>query len=1078
MPFDYEAYDAKCAAMDMDQLQREWNHYTRLIAGGNMTTAMSTAASIPTGGVSSIGIVHAAPAIYNARKKREIIDKHFARLGATHSTLSSQSIESVMTEAAFDVDNFEPQIRMAHYDIIGPEGEIRPPARDAIKGPSVDNVAAKPSEKANTKDDNVRGSSQCSSNTKPKSSHDEASLKPPSEPQASQQPVHSAAGNEWAVTMNALNADSPGYQSSPTQTRQWSRDWDNPGSNDDNHSRSDDGDITSLQSSLFDRESKEAFTTSSAFQTSTLDSAAKIQQFGVDGDLTEAENENRWETATIYSTTTHDGNSQPQYIFMFANQLVQDAAGHADRSPFLDVSPGKLDELLQAFSWFLHGESDNPFQWEVSVILNRMRREIRSQCGSDHLSADGEDAFPGDNDDADEDERERRDPHRKSRTLVQDWVNGVDPTSEHEMAQYLKYEHFVKSSKSYNWLIKKIQTYSSLNRDRCHAMEDLRQGVQNLFVQRDSSRIMSRSRPATGVELSITLHDWDIVAYLKSCSKSKPHVKDLDSLLCLTGSPDEAQLTLVTEYFSQTWPETYQPVLLLLKELVHGDLDTEYCWFTLWHFLFTEHEDERIAYDDSRIPDMNRDISINLRQLENSRHIVGWCDKAADLCEAGADVVLGANMQINKKVPPVRLTRTQTYPRLLSWVATQSIIFHDVQADRAWLIDGASALLHIVRASLHRSMKDDDSPYDWLFDTTQLQETPENRSGRQAAIGTLKKAAHLDLPLYRLRRKSTGQGSGPEYFTFGDLVEEVLHTLELLIDAHSQLLRGGDGYEIPKTLDQRRRITGFDLIDIIDPPGSLITPRAKSINDLGDGWCDLAQSLRSLVIFGRGFGELIKPDGERGVVCSLWSSLPSNMDYLGASTSTLQMLYQKQLLRDQPTLKVGQLSKSLTWVSRPLPENGCSCDSAGNSDLARPACSFHPVQSLVRGSLLQKLGIRSYQTPIDVMALDGRGAMIFEHRVSLHRLLVRGDSLAGPGERPSEDETTLDSSLRSLEDASGNSELQDSQTTVLSTPRTSISGSGLVTRPQDQAGASSIGTRSTRLTTKMRIKNMFRRDRT
>lgn len=86
MPFDFKKFDAKCANMSIDELQREWQHYTRLISGSATSTAVSGAAIPFTLGVSAIGVGLAAPAIHNARKKREIIERHLQRLGTTHHT--------------------------------------------------------------------------------------------------------------------------------------------------------------------------------------------------------------------------------------------------------------------------------------------------------------------------------------------------------------------------------------------------------------------------------------------------------------------------------------------------------------------------------------------------------------------------------------------------------------------------------------------------------------------------------------------------------------------------------------------------------------------------------------------------------------------------------------------------------------------------------------------------------------------------------------------------------------------------------------------------------------------------------
>ncbi|KAJ9664042.1 hypothetical protein H2198_000545 [Neophaeococcomyces mojaviensis] len=86
MPFDFKKFDVKCASMSIDELQREWEHYTRLISGSATSTAVSGAAIPFTLGVSVIGVGLAAPAIHNARKKREIIERHLNRHGTTHVT--------------------------------------------------------------------------------------------------------------------------------------------------------------------------------------------------------------------------------------------------------------------------------------------------------------------------------------------------------------------------------------------------------------------------------------------------------------------------------------------------------------------------------------------------------------------------------------------------------------------------------------------------------------------------------------------------------------------------------------------------------------------------------------------------------------------------------------------------------------------------------------------------------------------------------------------------------------------------------------------------------------------------------
>ncbi|KAI1490311.1 hypothetical protein F5X96DRAFT_637069 [Biscogniauxia mediterranea] len=39
MPFDFKKYDEKCAGLTAEQLQLEWNRYTRLITSASTSTA-------------------------------------------------------------------------------------------------------------------------------------------------------------------------------------------------------------------------------------------------------------------------------------------------------------------------------------------------------------------------------------------------------------------------------------------------------------------------------------------------------------------------------------------------------------------------------------------------------------------------------------------------------------------------------------------------------------------------------------------------------------------------------------------------------------------------------------------------------------------------------------------------------------------------------------------------------------------------------------------------------------------------------------------------------------------------------
>ncbi|KAE9369530.1 hypothetical protein N431DRAFT_49787 [Stipitochalara longipes BDJ] len=86
MPFDYEEYQRKCDSLTTDQLQAEYENYTRQLAGGATSTATSVLFSPFTAGISLVGIGLSAPRVHNARKKREIIEAGLQARGETHRT--------------------------------------------------------------------------------------------------------------------------------------------------------------------------------------------------------------------------------------------------------------------------------------------------------------------------------------------------------------------------------------------------------------------------------------------------------------------------------------------------------------------------------------------------------------------------------------------------------------------------------------------------------------------------------------------------------------------------------------------------------------------------------------------------------------------------------------------------------------------------------------------------------------------------------------------------------------------------------------------------------------------------------
>ncbi|EXK28948.1 hypothetical protein FOMG_14802 [Fusarium oxysporum f. sp. melonis 26406] len=443
--------------------------------------------------------------------------------------------------------------------------------------------------------------------------------------------------------------------------------------------------------------------------------------------------------------------------------------------------------------------------------------------------------------------------------------------------------------------------------------------------------------------------------------------------------------------------------MLMVATLVTADV-------MVWHLLVSEKPEERISYLDPRLDhiDIRPSDEMSLRYIEGKRHIVGWCTKATDFCghstanhmikpgglpkasasivvdklyiEGGSPVTAGLMLDVNKKEQPFWLQREKDYPSFLNWVKLQPVVFYDVEERRAWLVDGASALLHLVRISLHLDINDPESAYDWVYDPSKLKDHWQGVGSRQAALQTLKSWENRALNVYIVNKHIDPNGVPvTKYSTFEERVKTILHSIEKLIDRQAQAA-SQDGIKISQTLDPRRDVVGFDIVDIIDPSGP-IYPRIQHLNSWGHGWIDLIPTIGITALFGRGFGDLIRAD-EPDLICPSWRSVPVGKDYLAASISTMQMLHEKRLLRMEPGLIGGELTKKITWVTAKEASLHCKClKRQGSNDVqtAGAECNHNPVQFLAKRWWSRTIphGLK----PVQLGSLDPEGAVIFGHTV-------------------------------------------------------------------------------------------------
>jgi hypothetical protein len=182
-------------------------------------------------------------------------------------------------------------------------------------------------------------------------------------------------------------------------------------------------------------------------------------------------------------------------------------------------------------------------------------------------------------------------------------------------------------------------------------------------------------------------------------------------------------------------------------------------------------------------------------------------------------------MLIGKKDKAVRLRSRDDYTMRLKWVSKKFVVIYDVKDRRAWLVDGLSAVLHLVRASLKYDLED---PFKSLFryEPSAFKEAPRVHLGKETAIKVLTDPENMCLPLYA-KPESSGEditisetgartrmlSKTKSNYCLKDRIENICDVLEQIM-AHQADVATQDGVGFRLKSTPRRHLEGFDFMDV------------------------------------------------------------------------------------------------------------------------------------------------------------------------------------------------------------------------------------------------------------------------
>ncbi|KAK5224482.1 hypothetical protein LTR72_004263 [Exophiala xenobiotica] len=399
--------------------------------------------------------------------------------------------------------------------------------------------------------------------------------------------------------------------------------------------------------------------------------------------------------------------------------------------------------------------------------------------------------------------------------------------------------------------------------------------------------------------------------------------------------------------------------------------------FLLWHHLFNK-DGNRIPFTDERI---TGGCYISRFDLPTARHIVGWCSEV-EYCAGSANAMLsiekarlprphsgcildkvtlnagyfitgGMEVRLGHKDVPLHISR-DGYRKKLQWMEQRFVVLWDSGQNKGWLVNGNSALLHLTRASLEHNRTDGFSS-EFCFDSKDIKE-PSTPNVPGSALEVLRQAENRRLPLYE---------ENGSFTRFENRVEDLCDILGHIID-YQHRAAGQNGVRLK--LSPRRHLEGWDFKDLAterDP----IYPRVAVIPTVGRGWVDFVRDIQAIVLFGRGFGEIIRPAAKGEVSCTHWTSLPPDTYYLAAAVADLRTIME---LEGDPNANPPQLSENILWHQVKRSSKAFQCKAG--------ACITHPDFVQVLLPVKEKVGNSPSKRPSKpTVDPNDVGAVVFGH---------------------------------------------------------------------------------------------------
>lgn len=477
----------------------------------------------------------------------------------------------------------------------------------------------------------------------------------------------------------------------------------------------------------------------------------------------------------------------------------------------------------------------------------------------------------------------------------------------------------------------------------------------------------------------------------------------------------------------------------------------------IWHYLL-QADGQRISYNCGLALERNCN-DLTWSTLQESRHFVGWTPSAkitAGTKEANYDVRLssskygkqglatlkninisagymvtcGANFAPAKKDISVTIAESRPYEQQMDAAREMLVNFYDTDTQKGWLLDGATALLHLCRGWLSSEYASSSCSAEAAIKKFT---DPSTFDGGKASQYALNLEANRSLELYSRKSRTTDSNPTETKWCWEQLVEQKWLALEKIHDYIEGCSKAS--WDLPSGFHSHT-LEGFEFVDILSNKPAI---KLKTVNldsdmatwlsmtkDNGENlsnmptrqvctYCTPVPSKRSMArrlsddlptlppvkcvvsvwqsltsinyvlgtinIFGSGFGDLIVPASSPTVgtaapgpsTCGQHLPVPEGNEYLTAPLYVLQKIAQNYDEREDGSVA---LSDTTHWTVPSITKCPSACK---NRRKCLPSLARLEQSSVAQlGNMLQSLGRKRKACPKpDIFQTYPNGAVIF-----------------------------------------------------------------------------------------------------